>query len=262
MNESISHLVAIAGAMAIGCLFTTNIQAKEDLKLPNPQTVLTADLNDNGTPDRIVASYFTRPILVIADRRANTCKTVTGKFVRYTMYADGQKNGKVIFEENYGSTIASYWVHRLEIGKDLDGDGRKDLVFYMGDDTSDEKTYLLQKPQGFRAVYAGGAELPSYTIVENRSLVSFNKVVLAQWNRSTEVWTSDNNGWVTGNCVAIRAQPDPKSKIVILGFDRNLLAVSARQPVGDWIAVNDYNGASGWINKKYFSFSSPVRWFK
>lgn len=261
MNVSASRLVAISISVAIGCLFSPALRANEDLKLPNPQTVLKADLNGNGTPDRIVASYFNRPVLVVDDFKANTCKTVPGKFVRYTMYADGQKNGKVIFEENYGSTRASYWVHRLEIGKDIDNDGRKDLVFYMGDDTSDDTTYLLQKPEGFKAVSAGGAGLPSYTIAENRSLVSFNKVMLAKWNRATEVWTSDKNGWVKGNCVAIRAQPDPNSKIVSLGFDRNLLAVMNLQPVGDWIAVDD-DGRSGWINKKYFSFSSPVRWFK
>jgi hypothetical protein len=262
MSAIILRLAAISGSIAIvGCLFCPSLRANEDLKLPNPETVITADINGNGTADRIVSSYFIRPVLVVADNRGNTCKTVPGKFVRYTMYADGRKNGKVIFEENYGSTRASYWVHRLEIGKDLDGDGRKDLVFYMGDDTSDDTTYLLQKPEGFKAVSAGGAGLPSYTIAANRSLVSFNKVVLAKWNRSTEVWTSNNNGWVKGDCVAIRAQPDPKSKIVTLRFDRNLMTVMNLQPVGDWIAV-DEDGNSGWINKKYFSFSSPVRWFK
>jgi hypothetical protein len=261
MNVRIYGLVAISMSVAIGCLFSTSLRANEDLKLPNPKTVLKADINGNGRPDRIVASYFSRPVLVVDDFKANTCRTVPGKFVRYTMYADGQKNGKVIFEENYGSTRASYWVHRLEIVKGIDGDGRKDLVFYMGDDTSDETTYLLQNPEGFKAVSAGVRGLPSYTVAENRSLVAFNKAILAKWDRSTEVWTSDKYGWVRGDCVAIRAQPDLKSKIVTLGFDRNLMMVMNLQPVGDWIAVDD-DGRSGWINKKYFSFSSPVRWFK
>ncbi|NJR32235.1 MAG: SH3 domain-containing protein [Chamaesiphon sp. CSU_1_12] len=185
-----------------------------------------------------------------------------GKFVRYTMYADGQKNGRVIFEENYGSTRASYWTHRLEIGKDLDSDGRKDLVFYMGDDTSDETTYLFQKRTGFKAVYAGSTGLPSYSIDPQLALVStMNKTVLANWDRSAEVWQSNKYAWVKGDCVAIRAQPNPKSRIVTLGFDRNLVTVPQSQPVGDWIAIDD-DGRSGWINKKYLSFSSSVRWFK
>jgi hypothetical protein len=261
MNVGISTLVAISTAIPIGCLFSPAVRAAEDLKLPKPRTVINADINGNGIPDRVVATYFIRPILVLKSRKEHTCQTLPGKFVRYTLYADGQKNGKVIFEESYGSTVGSYWVHRLEIGKDLNRDGLKDLVFYMGDDISDDKTYLLQKPQGFKAVSAGGAGLPSYTIAEDRLLEGFDKTILAQWDRSREVWVSNSRGWVKGDCVAIRAQPNPQSKIVTLGFDRSLLIVTERQPVGDWIAVDD-EGTSGWINKKYFSFASPVRWFK
>jgi hypothetical protein len=256
-----SLLIFSSAIIPLGTHFPVAAQINEQLKLPTSQTVIKADIDGNSIVDRIVASYFTRPVLVVDDNRSNTCKTVPGKFVRYAMFADGQKNGKVIFEENYGSTRASYWVHRLEIGKDLDGDGRKDLVFYMGDDTSDEKTYLLPKPEGFKAVSAGGAGLPSYAIDAQGSLVGFDKTVLAKWDRSTEVWTSKHHGWVKGDCIAIRAQPDPQSKIVTLGFDRNLMTVMNLQPVGDWIAVDD-DGNSGWINKKYLSFSSPVRWFK
>jgi hypothetical protein len=259
MNISILNSIAIA--ISIGCSFSASCSAAEDLKLPDPMTVIKADINGNGIADRIVASYFSRPVLVLDNNEQHTCKTVPGKFVRYTLYPDQQHNGKVIFEENYGSTRASYWIHKLEIAKDINLDGRKDLVFYMGDDTSNETTYLLQKPEGFKAVSVGESEIPSYEIDAQRSLVRFDKKVLAKWDRSTEVWTSNRIGWVTGDCVAIRAQQDSQSKIVALGFDRNLLIVNQRQPIGDWITVNTEDGGSGWINKKYFSFSAPVRWF-
>jgi hypothetical protein len=262
MSVSGFRLVAIWGLIAIGCLVPTSVSA--DLKLPRSATVLKVDINGNGKLDRVVATYFSRPVLVIDDFKANTCKTTSGKFVRYTMYTDGQKKGRVIFEENYGSTIASYWVHQLEIGKDLNRDGRTDLVFYMGDDTSDETTYLLQKPEGFKAIFAGNVGLPSYQIDTQRSLRSSmgnNSAVWAKWNQTTEIWTSNKYGWVKGNCVAIRERPDPQSKIVALGFDHNLMAISNPQPVGDWISIN-HDGTKGWINQKYFSFSSPVSWFK
>ncbi len=246
----------------IGSFFAASVRANPDLKLPNSTTVIKADIDGNKILDRIVDSYFTRPILVLDDRQKNTCKTVPGKFVRYTLYPNGKKSGRVIFEENYGSTRASYWVHRLTLGKDLNRDGRKDLVFYMGDDTSDETTYLLQKLERFKAVSVGAAGLPSYTIDSENSLVNFNKKVVAQWDRSTEVWQSQQIGWVKGNCVAIRELPDAKSKIVTLGFDRNIMRSQAVRAVGDWIAVEDEdNNAKGWINKKYFSFIAPVRWF-
>jgi hypothetical protein len=126
----------------------------------------------------------------------------------------------------------------------------------------DETTYLLQKFEGFKAIFAGGAGIPSYSIDSQLALVAtMNKTVLANWDRSSEVWRSNKYGWVKGDCVAIRARPDPNSKTVGLGFDRNLVTVPQSQPVGDWIAI-DNDGRSGWINKKYLSFSSPVRWFK
>ncbi len=115
---------------------------KTNLSLPKSETVINEDIDNNGKSDRIVASYFMRSVLV-PKYGSNTCQTLSGKFVRYTLYADGAKTGKVILEQSYGNSLASYWVHRLILDKDLDGDGRKELLFYMGDDTSQESMYLL-----------------------------------------------------------------------------------------------------------------------
>lgn len=260
MKVNLLKLISIP--IAIGYLLIHPLSAHADQKLPNPKTVIIADINGNGIPDKVIATYFTHPILVTDNYRAHTCKTVPGKFVRYTMYADRQKNGKVIFEQDYGSTIADYWVHRLEIGRDLNRDKRKDLVFYMGDDTSEETIYLLQQAQGFKAISSGGSDLPGSTIDSQRSLVNFDKKVLAKWDTETETWIGNSIGWVIGDCVAIRAQPDIQSKIVALGFDRSLFKADRSQSVGDWISVTTDMGISGWISKKHFSFSTPVRLFK
>ena len=258
----ISLLTLISIPIALGYLFIHPLRAHADLKLSNPKTVITADINGNGIPDRVIATYFTRPVLVIDNYRAKTCKTVSGKFVRYTMYADRQNNGKVIFEQDYGSTIADYWVHQLAVGVDLNRDKRKDLIFHMGDDTSEETIHLLQQSQGFKAISRGGSDLPGNTIDSQRSLINFQKKVLAKWDTETEVWIGNSVGWVIGDCVAIRAQPDIQSKIIALGFDRNLLKADRSQSVGDWIAIDTDEGIRGWISKKHFSFSTPVRWFK
>lgn len=261
-NMKINLLKLMGMPLAIWCLFTQSLNAHADLKLPSSKTVIKADINGNGTLDRVVATYFIRPVLTIDNYRAHTCKTVPGKFVRYTMYPNGRKNGKVIFEQQYGSILSEYWGHQLEIGKDLNRDGRKDLVFSVGDDTSSEEIYLLQQSKGFKAVSAGESVNPNNTIDSQRSLVGFDKKVLARWDVSEETWTSDKIGWVSGDCVAIRAQPDIQSKIVALGFDRSWFKTDRSQSVGDWIAINTDEGIRGWISKKHFSFSAPVRWFK
>jgi hypothetical protein len=265
----ISRLIVLSLAMSSG--YIQSLNAAEKFQLPSAYTPLKhVDINGNGIPDRVVATYFTRPISVLDIQRAPdgsrlpniNCKTLPSVSVRYTMYADGRKNGKVIFEENSANVVGGEWLQRIEIGKDLNRDGRKDLVFYMGNDSNEEMTYLLQKPGGFKAITAGEYPVPRYAINARRSLVSFDQKVLAKWDRATETWQGNQHGWLVGDCVAIRSSPDLQSKIVGVGFDRNLVSVNQTTPVGDWIAIDRGNGLKGWISKQSFSASAPVRWFK
>jgi hypothetical protein len=48
-----------------------------------------------------------------------------------------------------GSSEASYWVYALISGGDINGDGRTDLVFYSGDDESDETVTLINRGDRF-----------------------------------------------------------------------------------------------------------------
>jgi hypothetical protein len=260
MKSGLSTL--IIRSISIYYLFIPSLTVSQDLKLPKAETVIKADINGNGIPDRIVATYFSRPVLILDRKIQQVCQTVPGKFVRYTMYPDGQKNGKVIFEEGYGNNLYSYWSHQLEIGPDLNRDGRTDLVFNMGDDTSSGTTHILQKSSGFKAISIGISDHPGYQIDAQRSLVSPAKEPVAKWDRSTEVWKSNQIGWVKGDCVAIRTNPNLQSKITELVFDQNVLLITQTTSSGDWIAVLTDNGDNGWISKKHFSFSAPVRWFK
>jgi hypothetical protein len=53
------------------------------------------------------------------------------------------------FKYNYGSSEASYWVYALISAGDINRDGRTDLIFYSGDDTSDETITLINKGNHF-----------------------------------------------------------------------------------------------------------------
>ncbi len=260
MKNGLSTL--IMRSMAVCYLGIPSLTLSQDLKLPKPQTVIRADINGNGISDRVIATYFYRQVLIRDSKIEHACQTVPGKFVRYTMYPDGRKNGRVIFETAYGNNQYNYWSHQLEIGPDLNRDGRKDLVFQMGDDTGGETVHILQKSGGFKAVTIGESDHPGYEINAQRSLVAPGKKVVAQWNRSNEVWTSNQIGWVQGDCVAIRTDPNIQSKILERAFDR-AIRQNAQTPSGsEWIAVLTDNGDNGWISRKHFSFSAPVRWFK
>lgn len=54
---------------------------------------------------------------------------------------------KNIFKYNYGTAEqgGSYWVYALKSAGDFNNDGETDLVFYSGDDTTEETIFLTNK---------------------------------------------------------------------------------------------------------------------
>lgn len=56
------------------------------------------------------------------------------------------------FKYNYGTDEAVYWVYVLKSAGDVNKDGRTDLVFYAGDDTSDETVTLANRVNRFLVI--------------------------------------------------------------------------------------------------------------
>jgi hypothetical protein len=248
--------------LAVGCtsigLFAALVNAKPNLDLPKSEIVINQDIDNNGKPDLIIASYFIRPIFVPKYDSSNSCHPIPGKFVRYTLYKDSVKTGEVILEQVYGTNLSSYWVHKLEVSGDIDRDGRKELMFYMGDDTSQESIYLFLKPDGVKQVNLGDTDLPGMTVNKDLDLQVFRGVVVATWDRTAAIWESKtkSHGWVLGDCVAIRAQPNMESKIVSMTSKNEILSVV--QTSDSWVEVQFRYDRKGWISAKNFSFTSPV----
>ena len=53
------------------------------------------------------------------------------------------------FKYQYGTDESSYWVYAIISAGDVNGDGKTDLVFYSGDDTSDETLTLISRGDRF-----------------------------------------------------------------------------------------------------------------
>jgi hypothetical protein len=58
---------------------------------------------------------------------------------------------KSFFKYNYGTAEqgGSYWVYALKSAGNINNDGKPDLIFYSGDDTSDETIWLANKGNRF-----------------------------------------------------------------------------------------------------------------
>ncbi len=252
-------LVLTVGLTSIG-LFPALGYAKPNLDLPKSEIVINQDVDNNGQPDLIISSYFLRPVWIPKYDSTNTCHKVSGKFVRYTLFANGDKTGKVILEKSYGTSVASYWVNRLTLDRDIDGDGQKELLFYAGDDTSQEMAYLFLKPDGTRVVNLGVTDLPEPKLNKMMDLQFFRGAVFAKWDQSAKLWRSQNRkyGWVLGDCVAIRESPNTQAKIVRMISSNELLSVIQSSRNDDWIQVQFDYSKKGWINAKNFSFTSPT----
>ena len=53
------------------------------------------------------------------------------------------------FKYEYGDSEVTYWVYALVSAGDVNADGKTDLLFYSGDDTSDETITLINKGNRF-----------------------------------------------------------------------------------------------------------------
>jgi hypothetical protein len=56
---------------------------------------------------------------------------------------------RAFFKYRYGNDEAAYWVYVLKSVSDVNKDGKKDLIFYAGDDTSAETVWLVNRKNRF-----------------------------------------------------------------------------------------------------------------
>ena len=99
------------------------------------------DVDSDGKPDRIKPRTYqtykrrgSRPLLKdVKNWITFDLKTTRGRTIRS------------FFTYNYGTAEngGSYWVYALIPARDVNKDGKTDLLFYSGDDTGDETVVLL-----------------------------------------------------------------------------------------------------------------------
>lgn len=101
------------------------------------------DVDNDGQPDRIQP----RVLKLKPTRERHGPKRWREKESHWIVFDLKTSRGRTIksfFRYKYGSNWADYWVYAV-VPCDVNSDGRSDLVFYSGDDESDETIILLNK---------------------------------------------------------------------------------------------------------------------
>lgn len=260
------RIVRLTFPLLVSALFLISAHAQS-----NDKKVFTADLNGNGKPDRIVEVKYKKPVKQFSRTDETRCETRVGHFAKYVLYLDNQKRGKVIFEYMYGSPEADYWQYGIDKAIDLNRDGVKDLIFYAGDDTSQEHVFLIQKTGYFKAVYAGVFESDLYPELNKTNDVIIQPdnsapVIVAKWNPRREVFEGRKINWVTKDCLGLYAESSNKSKLLrVLAKDSNYdLSGAKNSRRGGWQKIKidaTIGGLEGWVESRYLSDTSPTRRF-
>ena len=266
-------LFIAAKTLKIGCLFifitlvlgcSFNIYAQNKSK-----TVLSKDLNNNGIPEKIIQIEYTKPteFPLSIDSAENIIKN--GKYIKYVLYRDGQKKGLTIFDYLIGDEESVYWQYKIEKAIDLNNDGLKDLIFYAGDDTTQEYVFLIQKPDYFKAVYSGTTALDMDFLFDfdksNNIIRSFDNTpsepILAFWNPRREIFEGQQISWINGDCMMYE-KPDLKSEVILRLSEGDVIfnAESTEKLPDNWQIIQTSWG-KGWIDKKFLSNTSPTKIF-
>jgi hypothetical protein len=230
------------------------------------------DLDGDGRPDTIQSRTFTRPHSSRASKQEDSPRQT--HWITFDLHFATGASLLSFFTYRYGDDRADYWVWALKAAGDLDRDGRPDLVFYAGDDTTDETVVLLQRRTGFRASSIGILMCDLCSTDEDLNVVLPGKYdmdagrqmpdrIIARWNPRRGYFEGDGLLWIRPNRVALREAPADTGRIIDWLHKNDAVATKQEngRPVirGKWVKVETSLG-TGWMERSRLATTS--RWVR
>jgi len=224
---------------------------------------ISVDLDKDGKLDTIQPrTYSSKP----GDGQART-----NLWIAFDLRLATGKTLRDIFRYRYGDNRGEFWIWALKPTGDMNRDGKIDLVFYTGDDTTDETVFLLQKGDHFEARSAGSILCDCFIDTDYRvKATGFFDVdtkiqtpdrIVARWNPQREYFEGSELYWVSAPEVEVRVEPRPSAQSVMtLGKDDAVLVTFEKgRPVREvaWLKIESEYG-SGWVERDALVSSSRL----
>lgn len=175
----------------------------------------------------------------------------------------------LIFDHLYGTDEWNYWAHEVKKFTDINKDGLIDLLYYEGDDVSEETVVIINKKKYFKAIYLGDVEVGEFYRVENLKIVSDfpdnSLKELAYWDNKKENFVGVKIRWLKNKNVSCKEQHYKESKTLKVINPRDMLFImdfwQGKKKKDKWYKVCSFD-ICGWIPEEFLSESPPSKIFR
>jgi Bacterial SH3 domain len=259
MKRSTATAMTIALVTLVALGVSAEAQTTRSRVKP-PELHLMMDLDRQSGLEQIFKSTLEKPMpanQVCPGRRWGE-KMKTQVFVKFDLVEGKSGKRSTMFEHNIGTNLATYWVYDIREVRNINRDEYVDLVFYNGDDTSDETVLLLRKQDHYKAIYAGNTGLGRDRAGAAIGEIKLGNNKFTRWDAQREVFVGEGVAWTTGDCIPFRKTPDSKAEMIFPLFGNNLVELVETQ--GDWQKIR-MDGQEGWVEGRSLSTTSPTKVF-
>jgi hypothetical protein len=223
------------------------------------------DANRKTSLETITRTVVERPTTFDRDgcKAYGDNKITKDIIVQFHLTRGDSKQKTLLFEQRIGTNLARYWVSDIQQVQYLNQDGNADLVFYMGDDTTDEHVLLLLKEDQVKAVYAGveGLRRGQSPDLKLGEIGGNNGEKLSRWDPEQEVFVGNGIAWVSKHCAPLRKNPDAKGEVIRTPWEHDVVELLPERQ-GEWQKVKIDNREIGWMNRRHLSETSPTKIFR